>query len=163
IYMAQHGSQYFDSSIVQYTLTFKVAAPQITATLNSAGTQLTIVVSTATAGANIYYTTDGTDPTTSSTLYTGGSSGVSVAANLTTKWKAFHPTYNFASSETVTQLGVPSFVPPGGAYPGGQTITITAPANAQIQVLQENPNLLDFSTWVVGSHGSQTGFDQNGD
>src|SRR5207302_2022608 len=100
IYMAQRGAQYFDSSVVQYTLTFKAATPQVTTILNSAGTQLTIVASTTTAGASIYYTTDGTDPTTSSTLYTGGTSGVTISANLTTKWKAFYGS-NYNPSDTV--------------------------------------------------------------
>ncbi len=157
----QRGSQYFDSPVGTYNLIFQAAKPQLTTTLNSSGSVLTIVASTLTAGASIYYSTDETEPTTSSTLYTGGSSGITVAASVTTKWKAFKS--NYSNSDTVTQLGVPTFSPPGGAYNGGQTVTISAPSGAQVKVLQPNANILDASTWVVGSQGSQPGFSQKGD
>ncbi|MBO7488956.1 MAG: chitobiase/beta-hexosaminidase C-terminal domain-containing protein [Bacteroidales bacterium] len=45
------------------------ATPTITITPTTDGTTATVTLSTATDGASIYYTTDGSNPTTSSTLY----------------------------------------------------------------------------------------------
>jgi hypothetical protein len=160
INLGQRGAYYIDAPVLQRIITFKVGTPQIVATLNSTGTQVTNVATTATMGAQIYYTTDGSDPTTSSSLY-NSNTPPSLTATVTTKWKAFKT--NYTPSDTVTALGVPVFSPGSGTVPLGQNVTITAPAGAQLKVFQPNPNLLDPSTWVLGSQGSQTGFNRNGD
>jgi hypothetical protein len=48
-----------------------VAAPTFSAASGRYGGALTVTLSDATAGATIYYTTDGTTPTTSSARYIG--------------------------------------------------------------------------------------------
>ncbi len=56
---------------VTYTKMGKVAVPQISPPNGGFVYSLDIYMSTATSGANIYYTLDGSDPNDSSTLYTG--------------------------------------------------------------------------------------------
>ena len=59
----------YSNSVVTTSTIYKVATPTIQ---QETGTH-NISITTATPGATIYYTTDGTIPTTSSTLYTGAS------------------------------------------------------------------------------------------
>lgn len=60
-----------------------VAAPTFSPASWASGNSLTVYLTCATAGATIYYTTDGTTPTSSSTAYT--SSGISLSATSTIK------------------------------------------------------------------------------
>ena len=59
----------YTNSVVTTSTIYKVATPTIQ---QETGT-LVVSITTATPGATIYYTTDGTTPSTSSTLYTGAS------------------------------------------------------------------------------------------
>ena len=59
----------YSNSVVSTSTIYKVATPTIQQETGSHN----ISITTATPGATIYYTTDGTTPTTSSTLYTGAS------------------------------------------------------------------------------------------
>lgn len=136
----------------------KVEAPVVSPVYNL--TEVTLTASTSTPGAQIYYTTDGTDPSSmgsSSTLY---SVPVKTNAALTTKWKAIKSGY--ADSETtvyaIQKLPVPSFDPVSGTLTVNSTISITAPGGAQLKVLLPGPTLIDSSTWQVGTWGSQPGF-----
>ena len=80
---------------------------------------------------------------------------ITLAATITTKWKAFKS--NYVDSDTVTQLGVPTFSPPSGAYASGQAVTVASPSG-QVKVLQSYPNLLDASVWQTNTWGSQGTF-----
>ena len=59
-----------------------VQAPTFSPASWESGTTLSVTLATATAGASIYYTTDGSDPTTSSTAYNGA---ISLSATTTIK------------------------------------------------------------------------------
>jgi len=73
-----------------------VAAPAISPNGGNYGGPVTIAMQTATAGAQIYYTTDGSTPTTSSTPYSGS---MTVTSTTVIKAKAFKNGYN-GSGET---------------------------------------------------------------
>src|SRR6185503_11135416 len=74
----------------------------------------------------IYYTTDGTTPTTASPLYTGP-----IPVNVSTTVRAIAAASGMANSDVASavytlQAAAPAFNPPGGAYPLPQRVTITS-------------------------------------
>jgi alpha-tubulin suppressor-like RCC1 family protein len=81
----------------------------------------------AMAGATIRYTTDGTDPTTGSPVYT---SPLTFELTTTLKAKAYHPDYTASPTSTATYTikpVVPLLSLPGGTYAAGQTVTVSHP------------------------------------
>lgn len=70
------------SSKVPYTVLSKTATPVFKPAAGTYGAAQTVTVSDAAAGSTIYYTTDGTTPTLSSTVYTGR---ITVSASSTLK------------------------------------------------------------------------------
>ena len=99
------------------------------ATPNISCSNNTVTITCATDGASIYYTTDGTDPTTSSTLY---SAAFPITATVTVKAIATKTDYN--NSEIATQSC--TYVAPTYATPtiscANNTVTITAETGATI-------------------------------
>jgi streptogramin lyase len=86
-----------------------------------------VTISCSTTDASIYYTTNGSDPTDSSTLYTGA---IDVTATTTIKAKAYKT--DWATSETGSAaytitgtVATPVFSPAAGTYITGQSVTIT--------------------------------------
>jgi len=88
-----------------------------------------VAITTASSGASIYYTTDGSAPTTASTLYTAP---VQVAASLTLKAVATgggHTASPVATAAYVLNLppaATPTFNPGAGSYASAQTVAITS-------------------------------------
>ena len=124
-----------------YTPTFSAssttsATPAATPTFTLATGTYTgaqsVKIQDATSGATIYYTTDGTTPTSSSTAYTGA---INVGASETLKaiavaggWKnsaVGSTTYTIQQVPTAT----PSFSPAAGTYTATQTVTISDTAS----------------------------------
>ena len=90
----------------------------------------TITISDATTGATVYYTTNGTTPTTSSTKYTGA---ITVSSTTTLEAIATAPSHSnsivasatYVISVSQTQTGTPTFSPTAGTYTSAQTVTIS--------------------------------------
>ncbi|HTJ31552.1 MAG TPA: chitobiase/beta-hexosaminidase C-terminal domain-containing protein, partial [Acidobacteriaceae bacterium] len=86
---------------------------------------ITVTIADATAGATIYYTTDGSTPTTASAVYT---SGIPVSRTQTIQAIAVAPGYSSSTGATgayAILAATPSFSPAPGTYTSAQTITIS--------------------------------------
>ena len=90
-------------------------------------TSQAVTISEATAGTSIYYTTNGTTPTTSSTAYTGA---ITVSATETLTAIAVKAGYTNSAAATsaytiAPSLPTPTLTPLGGTYTIAQTVTIS--------------------------------------
>ena len=88
-----------------------------------------VTISDATAGATIYYTTNGTTPTTSSTDYTGpivvsSSETLQAIAAATGENNSTVASANYTIS-LVPVVATPTFSPAGGPYTSAQSVTIS--------------------------------------
>src|SRR6185436_16516387 len=107
--------------------TFNVAPPQFSYAAGTYNTTLSVAVTCATAGATIYYTLDGTTPTTSSpTIASGGT----VAINQTQTLKAFaakagSPSSNVVSAAYVLKAYTPSASPGPSTYTTAQAVSLS--------------------------------------
>jgi subtilase family serine protease len=112
-----------------------VPKPTITPFGGTFSSAQSVTLSDTQSGATIYYTTDGSVPTTSSTQYTGK---ITVSTSETITAIAAAAGYvNSASTFAVFTIGqpapTPSISPTGGTFPSAQTVTITDPTtNASI-------------------------------
>lgn len=120
-----------------YVITLgKVATPTFNPPAGTYATAQTVTISTTTAGATIYYTTNGTTPTTSSAVYTGP-----ITVSTTETIEALAVLANYTNSDVaiavytlnLPQTATPTFTPPAGTYTLPQTVTIgTTTAGATI-------------------------------
>jgi hypothetical protein len=86
-----------------------------------------VILSDATAGATIYYTVDGSMPTTSSTAY---SSPIAVSASETIKAIATAPGFSASAISSAAYtinvtVAPPTFSPAAGSYTSAQNVTIS--------------------------------------
>ena len=106
------------------------AAPSFSPSAGSYVGDRNVTISTTTSGATIYYTTDGSDPTTSSTVY---SSAIALTAPSTTTIKALAVRTGYNDSGIVSgvfslnlqESEAPVFSLDGGEYIGDKTITLS--------------------------------------
>jgi hypothetical protein len=104
------------------------ATPVISPTTGTYAPPQTVSITDATSGATIFYTLDGSQPTTSSTKYAG-----SFTVSSTTTVKAMATAPNFLQSATATsvitisqsQTSTPLISPSTGTYSSPQTVNIT--------------------------------------
>jgi len=115
------------------TNTSSVSTPTFNPTSGTYGADINVAITSATSGATIYYTTDGTTPTTASTPYSG--SPISIAGDGTTKTiKAIAVKSGLTDSTVATATFVinysmvsqPQFTPIAGNYMTDQSVSITS-------------------------------------
>jgi hypothetical protein len=124
------AANYTDSAVATavYTITPPAATPVIKPAGGTYTTTQSVTITDATAGSTIYYTTNGSAPTSSSTKYTGA---ISVAATETINAAALAPGYSLSAVATaaytiVQPAATPVFKPAGGTYTSTQSVTITS-------------------------------------
>lgn len=111
-----------------YTISATVATPVLTPAAGSYSATQSITMTSATAGSLIYYTTDGSTPTTASTAY---STAITVSASATLKALAVKAglTNSAIASAAYTiavSAATPTFSPAAGTFPTAQSITMTS-------------------------------------
>jgi len=115
-------------TVFEFTPWPTAATPTFSPAPGTYNTDQSVEISDTTPNSTIYYTTDGTTPTTSSTKYT---EALAVSATETIKAIAVAPMYYQSAVATATytiQLlptATPVFSPQSGSYSTTQTVTIT--------------------------------------
>ena len=110
-----------------YTITPVLPAPTFSPAAGTYTTSESVTISDATAGTTIYYTTNGTTPTTSSTVYSGP-----ITVSATETMEAFAVETGYTNSAVATAaytiapvLPAPTFSPAAGTYTTSQSVTIS--------------------------------------
>ena len=114
------------------------SAPTVSPAAGSYADSVTVTLATSTVDAAIRYTTNGTEPTETSALY---SAPLTFTATTTLRARAFKPGFT-ASSTTVaaytvtvaTDVATPTVSPAAGSYPGSVAVTLaTATSGAALR------------------------------
>ena len=116
-----------------YTINYnQIPPPVFTPSAGSYSANQLVTITDATAGAMIYYTTNGTTPTTSSTVYSGAISVVGNGTNETIEALATKSGMLNSSVVTAaytinyTKTSTPQFSPTAGTYTSAQTVTLSS-------------------------------------
>lgn len=115
-------------AIASYIITLPTAAPSFSEPSGTYTSAQTVTLTDGTTNAVIYYTTDGTQPTTSSNRYNGG---ITVAQTETIEAIALAPNYSVSSVAAATYtiapaaVAAPTFSPAPGIYSSAQMVTIS--------------------------------------
>src|SRR5271155_2529820 len=121
---------------VGQTATSQAAVPTLSLASGTYASTQTLTITDATSGATIYYTTNGTTPTTSSTKYTGP-----IAVSATETLRAMAVATGLTNSAVATaaytigssKVAAPTFSEPGGTYGPPQAVALSdATAGATI-------------------------------
>ena len=116
-----------DSGVASATYTIRVAAPVLGPASGTYSAPVTVTITDSTPGATIFYTADGSTPTTSSTRYTGPIS-VTRTTTIRAMAAATGMTNSGVSSASYTlKAATPTFDPPAGSYlVGPLTVSISS-------------------------------------
>jgi alpha-tubulin suppressor-like RCC1 family protein len=137
--------------IAEAGFNWKVATPTLSPVPGTYAANQNVAISCATTGATIRYTTDGSEPTSSSTLY---SAAVPVTVSTTVKARAFKA--GLANSSTAAgvytlKVATPGFSPAGGTYTTAPAVTMTvATAGAAIRYTTDGSDPTVASTLYAG-------------
>jgi len=111
----------------------KVAAPVLAPAGGTFEGSVSVTISCATDGAVIYYTTDGSDPTESSTAYTGP---FELTETTTVKARAYKlgmtPSEIISATFTDIKVAAPVIAPVGGTFEGSVSVTISCPTDGAV-------------------------------
>ncbi len=139
---------YSSSPITTAAYTLVTAAPAFSLAAGTYNTTQTVILTDATPGAVIYYTTNGTTPTTSSTKYTAA-----VSLSTTQTLQAIAVASGFAPSSITAAaykfvVAAPAFSLTAGTYNTPQTLTISdvTPGATEFQSLVSSERLKSCST-----------------
>ncbi len=125
VYAIASGNGYPTSSVGGGTYTITTAVPTFSPGSGNYNTPQTVTMSDATPGATIYYTTNGSTPTTSSPKYTGP---ITISTNTTLQAIAagngYGASYEAYGVYQITAL-TPSFSLSSGTYNTPQTVTMS--------------------------------------
>jgi alpha-L-arabinofuranosidase len=144
------------SMTVLTTASNAVAAPAFSVASGTYTTAQSVSISDATSGAAIYYTTDGSTPTTSSTLYNGpvtvsSSETLQAIATLSGLSPSAMTTATYVIGSAAT-AATPAFSVAGGTYSSAQTVNITdATSGATIYYTTNGTTPTTGSTKYTGS------------
>jgi Legume lectin domain/Chitobiase/beta-hexosaminidase C-terminal domain len=132
----------------------QAATPVLTPGTESFNGSVSVSITDSTPGATIYYTTNGTTPTASSTQYTGA---ITVSATTTINAVASASDYLVsqmasATYTNITQASAPTFSVVGGAYSTAQSVSISdATAGATIYYTTNGTTPTTSSTQYTGA------------
>jgi hypothetical protein len=118
------ASAYSTSAVATAVYKIRTATPSFTPASGTYPGAQSVKITDATSGAVIHYTTDGSKPTTSSSVYSGP-----LSVNADETLKAIAVASSYASSDVATatykvRTATPSFTPAAGTYPGAQSVKI---------------------------------------
>lgn len=104
-----------------------VATPLISPAGQSFAGTISVTITDTTQGATIFYTVDGTTPTSASTQYSGpitvsGTETITAIATATGLITSQPASQSYTST---TQTAAPTFNPPAGTYAGTQSVTLS--------------------------------------
>jgi N-acetylneuraminic acid mutarotase len=123
-------SGYANSAVASaaYTINLTAATPMISPTAGTYTSVQSVTITDATAGATIYYTTNGTTPTASSSVYSGA---ISVSASETIEAIAVASGFSNSAAASAAYIinlpaaATPMISPAAGTYTSAQSVTVT--------------------------------------
>jgi hypothetical protein len=140
-----------NSTVASATYTIRVAPPTFSPASGTYVSSVQVTIADSTPGATIYYTTDGSTPTTASTVYTGP-----IPVTRTTTLRALAAASGMANSTVASatytiRVASPTFSPAGGTYVGSVTVTLgDATSGATIYYTTDGSTPTTASTVYTG-------------
>ncbi len=139
------------SNIAAAAYAMNLSAPAFSPAAGTYSTSLNVSLQCASGGAEIRYTTDGSDPTASSPLYTAP---LAIDVSTTVKARAFRSGWTdspIAAGAFVLAASVPTFTPGSGSYASGTSVSVaTATPGATIRYTLDGTEPTDASALYSG-------------